>query len=82
MTERAGRRDDPAFPTRTGRRLSRDAVERLVHKHAAAAAARCPTLRPEAMHPHILRHYVDGWVMWPAVMFAVVGVLRGPVPAT
>jgi len=26
--------------------------------------------------------YVDGWVMWPAVMFAVVGGLRGPVPAT
>jgi hypothetical protein len=31
---------------------------------------------------HTLRHYVDGWVMWPAVMFAVVGGLRGPVPAT
>ena len=31
--------------------------------------------------PH-KRHYVDGWVMWPAVMFAVVGELRGSVPAT
>jgi hypothetical protein len=29
-----------------------------------------------------LRHYVDGWVMWPAGVFAVVGVSRGSVPAT
>ena len=28
------------------------------------------------------RHYVDGWVMWPAGAFAVVGVALGPVPAT
>jgi integrase/recombinase XerD len=27
-------------------------------------------------------HYVDGWVMWPAGVFAVVGVSRGSVPAT
>jgi hypothetical protein len=25
---------------------------------------------------------VDGWVMWPAGVFAVVGVSRGSVPAT
>ena len=31
---------------------------------------------------HMLRHYVDGWVMWPAGVFAVVGVSRGSVPAT
>lgn len=41
LDERAGLRDEPLFPTRTGRRLSRDAIERLVHKHAATAAARC-----------------------------------------
>jgi hypothetical protein len=21
------------------------------------------------LHPHVLRHYVDGWVMWPARCF-------------
>ena len=30
LRERAGRRDEPLFPTRTGRRLSDDAVERRV----------------------------------------------------
>lgn len=56
MSERAGRRDEPVFPTRTGRRLSPDAVERLVHKHAVTASSRCPSLRAEKLHPHVLRH--------------------------
>jgi site-specific recombinase XerD len=54
--ERAGGAHDPLFPTRTGRRLSRDAVERLVSKHAATAATKCPTLLTKNMHPHVLRH--------------------------
>jgi site-specific recombinase XerD len=56
MSERAGRRDEPLFPTRTGRRLSADAVQRLVRKHAQVAASRCPSLRAEELHPHTLRH--------------------------
>lgn len=56
ITERAGRRDEPLFPTRTGRRLSVDAVQRLVRKHAATAAARCPSIRADRLHPHVLRH--------------------------
>ncbi len=56
MSERSGRRDEPLFPTRTGRRLSTDAVERLVHKHAATAGQLCPSLRAESLHPHTLRH--------------------------
>jgi site-specific recombinase XerD len=56
MSERSGRQDEPLFPTRTGRRLSTDAVERLVHKHAATAGQRCPSLRPATLHPHTLRH--------------------------
>jgi site-specific recombinase XerD len=56
MNERAGRGDEPLFPTRTGRHLSADAVQRLVRKHAQVAASRCPSLRPEELHPHTLRH--------------------------
>ena len=56
MRERSGLRDEPLFPTRTGRRLSADAVERLVRKHGATAAARCPTIRADELHPHSLRH--------------------------
>jgi site-specific recombinase XerD len=56
MSERSGLRDDPLFPTRTGRRLSVDAVERLVRKHGATAASKCPSIRVEGLHPHTLRH--------------------------
>ena len=56
LHERQGRRDEPVFPTRTGRRLSRDAVERLVSKHAVVAAQHCPSIRADKVHPHVLRH--------------------------
>ena len=48
--------DGPLFPTRAGGRLSRDAVERLVAKHAAAAAAGCPSSKEKNVTPHTLRH--------------------------
>jgi integrase/recombinase XerD len=47
--------DGPLFPTRTGGRLSRDAVERLVAKHAAAADS-CPSIKGKKVTPHTLRH--------------------------
>ena len=56
LRERAGRPDDPLFPTRTGRRLSRDAVALRISTHAATAAQRCPSLLGKRVHPHILRH--------------------------
>jgi len=56
LAERAGAATDPLFPTRTGRRLSRDAVERRVATHAAVAAQHCPSLRTKNLHPHVLRH--------------------------
>src|SRR5262249_45786452 len=56
LAERGGGPGDPLFPTRTGHSLSRDAVERLVAKHAAAAAATCPSLAGKNVTPHTLRH--------------------------
>lgn len=56
ISERGGRRDEPLFPTRTGRRLSPDAVERIVAKHAHTAASRDHTFPGEGVHPHVLRH--------------------------
>jgi integrase len=32
--------------------------------------------------PHQFRHYVDGWVMWPASVFPLLGLAPGSVPAT
>jgi site-specific recombinase XerD len=56
LTERAGRPSDPLFPTRTGRRLSRDAIALRVSTHTATAAQRCPSLLGKRIHPHVLRH--------------------------
>ncbi len=46
----------PLFPTQAGRQLSRDAVERLVAKHAAAAADIWPSIKEKNVTPHTLRH--------------------------
>jgi len=54
--ERAGLADDPLFCTRTGRRLSPDAVQRRVTLHVATAAGRCPSLAGKNVTPHVLRH--------------------------
>jgi hypothetical protein len=61
--------------------MSDDNVARFVRQHAATAKARCPDV-PARVHPHMLRHYVDGWVKWPAMVFPLAGVPREPVPAT
>jgi integrase/recombinase XerD len=45
-----------AFATRLATPLSRDAVERLVFRHAAIAAQHCPTLARKHVTPHVLRH--------------------------
>lgn len=56
LTERAGQPGDPLFPTRTGRRLSSDAIAQRVSTHAATAAINCPSLNGKHLHPHALRH--------------------------
>jgi site-specific recombinase XerD len=56
LKERAGRPQNPLFPTRTGRQLSRDAIERRLATHTASAAKRCPSLNGKRLHPHVLRH--------------------------
>ena len=56
MRERNGQPADPLFPSRTGGPLSRDAVERRLAKHLAAAQRNCPTLRAKRVTMHVLRH--------------------------
>lgn len=77
LAERAGRRDEPLFPTRTGRRLSTDAVERLVSKHARTAEAACSSLRSEELHPHILRHSCAMSLLQAGVDTAVIALWLG-----
>jgi site-specific recombinase XerD len=56
LAEREGLPAEPAFPSRRGAVLSRDAVERLVAKHTQVAGATCASLRTKNVTPHVLRH--------------------------
>lgn len=56
LRERRGAPTDPLFPTRTGTRMSRDAVEHRLAGHLATARASCPSLRTKRVGMHTLRH--------------------------
>ncbi len=56
LDQTPGSGDDPLFPSSRGDRLSSDAVQRLVAKHAATATTRCPSLTGKTVTPHTLRH--------------------------
>jgi len=56
ITELGPQPETPLFPTRRGTPLSRDAIERRLAHHTAAAAVRCPSLRGKTVTAHVLRH--------------------------
>lgn len=56
LNEREGQPQDPLFPTRQGRPLTRSGVRQLVTKHIATARASCPSLKDKPVSPHTLRH--------------------------
>jgi len=56
LQERCGLRDEPLFPTTTGRRLSRDAIEHRLAVHVLTAARGCPSLGAKNITAHVLRH--------------------------
>jgi integrase/recombinase XerD len=47
---------DPLFPTSTGRRLSRDAIEHRLAHTTTTARQRCPSLKGKRVTAHTLRH--------------------------
>ena len=56
LAERHGEPTDPLFPTVTGGRPSRDAIERRLTHHLTIAADTCPSLRAKHVTMHTLRH--------------------------
>lgn len=56
LTERHASPIDPLFPTRTGKPLSRDAIEHRITLHATLAATTCQTLSKKNVTAHVLRH--------------------------
>ncbi len=56
LKEREGQPEEPLFPTRQGRTLSRYTVGAIVAKHASTATASCASLQAKHVTPHTLRH--------------------------
>jgi integrase/recombinase XerD len=56
LTGHPGSPGDPLFPGTTGRRLSRDAIERRLARAVTAATANCPSLAAKRVTMHTLRH--------------------------
>lgn len=56
LDERGGAPGDPVFPGPSGHHLGRDAIRKLVMKHAHSAAASCPSLAAKHVGAHTLRH--------------------------
>jgi site-specific recombinase XerD len=56
LRERAGRPEEPLFPSGRGGTMSRDAIEYLIAKYATVAQKRCPSLANKRISPHVLRH--------------------------
>lgn len=77
LKERAGLPGEPLFVSLRRRRLSRDAVERLVARHVERAAERCPSLRRKRVTPHVLRHTAAMELLQHGVDRAVIGLWLG-----
>jgi integrase/recombinase XerD len=77
LAEQAGEAHDPLFPTRTGTRLSHDAIERRLAGHLATAHASCPSLRSKHVTMHTLRHTAAMRLLHAGVDIAVIALWLG-----
>jgi site-specific recombinase XerD len=75
--ERGGAPGDPLFPTSTGRRLSRDAVEHRMSLHMAKASVTCPSLRNKSVTVHTLRHTTAMSLLEQGVDITIIALLLG-----
>lgn len=68
---------DVVFPSLRNTPLSRDAVERMVTKHAHTAARRCSSLVRKHVTPHVLRHSTAVGLLQAGVDRAVIALWLG-----
>jgi site-specific recombinase XerD len=69
--------DGPLFPTRTGTRLSHDAIEHRLTAHVASARSRCPTLTDKHVTMHTLRHTAAMRLLHAGVDVAIIALWLG-----
>jgi len=77
IAEHNGRPDDPLFPGPRGRPLTRDAIRRLIDRHAVAATNTCPSLATKNVTPHVLRHTTAMQLLAAGVDTAVIALWLG-----
>jgi site-specific recombinase XerD len=77
LAEKPANATDRVFHSQRGIPLGRDAVERLVSKHADTAARRCPTLARKHVTPHVLRHSTAVGLLEAGVDRAVIALWLG-----
>ena len=77
LAEHPGGPSDPLFPTRTGTRLSHDAIERRLAGHLATARASCPSLRGKHVTMHTLRHTAAMRLLHAGIDIAVIALWLG-----
>jgi integrase/recombinase XerD len=77
LAERGSRATEPVFPGRTGKTLSRDAVEHRLSKYTATAALVCPSLHKKRVTPHVLRHTAAMRLLHAGVDTAVIALWLG-----
>lgn len=77
VQERGGLPDDPLFATRSGRRLSDDAVEARLATYKARATQSCPSLERKRLTPHVLRHTCAMTLLRAGVDVAVIALWLG-----
>lgn len=56
LAEQRQRPSEPLFRTRSGNRLSPDAIEHRIAHHVDAAAETCPSLTTKTVTAHVLPH--------------------------
>jgi integrase/recombinase XerD len=77
LTEHAAAPHDPLFPTRTGARLSHDAIEYRLDQHLSTARSACPTLRGKHITMHTLRHTAAMRLLEAGIDVAVIALWLG-----
>ncbi|MGH9252743.1 MAG: tyrosine-type recombinase/integrase, partial [Acidimicrobiales bacterium] len=77
LAEHPGGPHDPLFPTRTGTRLSHDAIEHRLDGHLATARASCPSLRGKHVTMHTLRHTAAMRLLHAGIDIAVIALWLG-----
>jgi integrase/recombinase XerD len=77
LDETIGNPADPLFPGPRGQPLTRDAIRRVVQRHAAAAVDACPSLATKRVAPHVLRHTCAMQLLEAGVDVAVIALWLG-----